>query len=300
MKVNLQLLNFFKFWIKIFTYATKTIIQKNESFSTLKPLILKISNEFTRIVSSLIPKIPDFESFAFDQQLLSVLLTSHFKTQMTTVIESTTKQESIRYAQFLSHFILPYQLELSSLDYSPNVTTGLYLQCVKRQNGHPADYMMQFPRPVTWLRLPERQIFCTNSESGTFDVKSKADFILANILENKDPEVKKTISRFKAIHRVEEVTIPAPWVVAVVATIIQTPKISRNLVCEQFLGNLIRMAVVLVAYVKEKMITNNTLSKEHTNEIQKMLKLVGSEDFSLVIAVANLFDEDIFKKFKRN
>lgn len=301
--ININNIEIFTSWINIFTTATKKIILKNEHFEGLNPIVDTVVEKFTRLSNSSIPMSLSFDPIACNQPFLSMLLTSHLRTQMTTVIESSSEKEALELSHFLSYFTLPYQKELSSFEFADNVTSGLFIQCVKRQPGHPSDYMILFSRPVTWVRLPERQILKPDPEDCKISInhQTRADFMKAALFDNNDPETKKTISRFKAEHKIIEVKTPAPWAIRTIALIIQTPKKTKKSICEKQFGSLIRIAVLLVLYTTDRLESTNStsLTKEQCNDLQRSLRIVNLEDFLMILSVAHLYDKDIFRKVGR-
>lgn len=299
-KNNSRLNNMLINWISILGISVRKVIEKGEQFSVLNDVVDKVKEMCSNILRVGIPAHENlgFDLNDYDQQLLSVLLTSFFKTQMTVVIETSDENEGKKYLRFLSNFLLPYQKEMTSIEMSKDVIPDLYLQCIEEQTSKPLDLMVQFSRPITWFKVDKKQvlIFSTN--------KSKQEcisyFELMNILYfgNSDQESKKKIVKYKSDRKAIEVNTSAQFINSFLSSLYQSSSYSYQRLCDNFLSSIVRLSVSFIAHVNEKLEFNkiSSLTKEQLIEIFKSLGLNYNEYMEIALSVAQIFDTDIYNK----
>jgi hypothetical protein len=98
-------------WVKVLATVSKSPLNNNQLLSNLDPVINQISDDILAVLIARIPVLPPIDICSCDSNLFARLLTAHFQTQMTVVVESAsdTSNQAQRIARFLSHFTFPYQ-----------------------------------------------------------------------------------------------------------------------------------------------------------------------------------------------
>ncbi|OHT00884.1 hypothetical protein TRFO_32358 [Tritrichomonas foetus] len=277
------------FWTKIFANCVKTTITKNEQLSSLRRIAERVSMECNNLISAGILELPPFNPSPADFYFYSILLTSHIQTQMRTVIESSSPKDAQTVASFLASFMIPFQLELSSLEHRQNPVSGFFLQCVERQKQSPEEHMITFQKPVTWLRLPERQILRTSDLNLIQTTENYT--ILIESTDRDDQEVKSQFTRIKNLYKVQQMTSPSHWALNTNLLLNQFPKLARKIVCEQQLAELLRTAFALISI-------QNGKPEKLTAPILKLLRIQTQDDAEMVLAIAKLYDHDIARQIR--
>ncbi|OHT16597.1 hypothetical protein TRFO_41708 [Tritrichomonas foetus] len=292
------------YWDKILSYCIKIVLARAEPFSILNPLIEKISNECTKLVTSQMPEINNFDLITFDSKFYEMALTAHLQTQMTTVIESTNSQEAINLAQFLSNFMLPIQKNFSTLEIQTHPVNGLFLQCVERQKSNPEDFLIKFSRPTTWIRLPEKQIYrlSENNLAGhsQFSIQFNQLFESIDFDEN---DRRKQLNKLKSQCKTITIQKSSEWATSMIAELAVIPKCVKYMFCEQQLNSLLRKALAFIAMKNERLEKNikngnNSLTKEQILEIQQILQIPENEDLLMIVSLARMYDENVYTQIK--
>jgi len=291
-------------WSKLIAKVAKLRLAKNFALKELDEVI-ELIDEDTKLVShsgiSLSTKISISES---DFYLYALLLTAHFHTQMTIVIESANSQaeHAQQIARFLAHFSLPYQRQMSSLDLLSHPSPHLYIQCVEQQSESVyADWMLSFDRPVTWVKLPERrdgQVKISQSKE-PLDVQRVCheNFVAARFVfksETEDGEMNRKFGEIREKFAVVDLAIPAPWTLARMKLLLNTPEDARSLFCEVELASIMRCAISLVAWAHDRLSSGMNESME--KDLQQALGLLGKADWDMVLALARLYSKDVAAK----
>lgn len=286
--------NFLLSWSYTLASSLKIVLNKKEPYSKLRQMIDKCAESITLASKAHIPQLSTFNLEPIDSQFLSNILTSHLQTQMTTVVECPTEDVALKYAKFLAHFTLPAQRAMSTLEFNPQPIPGLFLQICQRQTIPVEESLLRFDGPCTWVKVADRQIFRTlDSEAQKI---AHLEYILTTTVDPDDPDHKKRLSKLKSGYKVGQILNPAPWCTATVAVLNRVPKNVKNLVCEQQLSSIVRMAVALVSMTEDRT-KDSLLSPDQINEICRTLKLTGKDDLAIVVAVGQIFDKTLYRKF---
>jgi len=125
--------------------------------AALENLIFCISFPITKSLS--VFSLPSDLSSSSEQNFYATALSSHLQTQMTTIIEIEKNNDYLPLFAFLSKFLLPQQLALSSAEPHPLPVPGLFLQVTTTRPTVPFDTLMQFKRPWTWIHFTSAKLF---------------------------------------------------------------------------------------------------------------------------------------------
>jgi hypothetical protein len=295
-------------WSRIFTIVSKGLLLNSRPLKGLGDLINLISLDISTVSRVSISALPSFEISPNDAILYSRLLTAHFQTQMTIVIESANNmpEHSQQIACFLAHFSLPHQRRFSSLELLPKVSPHLFIQCVQPQGqGAYQDLMLLFDRPITWVQLPDRRdgpVKIYKSDV-TFEEHRalQEEFIRTKFVHRETGDeggLNKRLRDLRESLRIQDLIVPAPWCIVRVALLLETPENSRFLFCAEQLAGIVRTAVSLVAIIQTRggeMMGGGGDSQE--KELKTALRLVGAVDWEMVVALAKLFNKNIANKW---
>ena len=276
-------------------YTAKSTISSNSPLSKLDVLIQR-TNEVCQILSrSGVSKLPDIVVHPSDAAFFGLILTAHLTTHMNTVIESNNPEEAEKYGNFLAHFTLPNILQHACLDYLPAPVPGLSIQLVSKQPDTTEDFLLRFRSPTTLIRMPERLVIST--PSADTQERAHGDFMIANAIESGQRQIK--IAQLKMQYKNSLIQVkPAPWATATVAVMTQMPKNTHSLICRQQLNSIIGLSLAVIEFVDEKLSLSKSafLQPDEINDIIKTLKLTGKNDLSLIISVAQMFDQSLQRK----
>ncbi|OHT10403.1 hypothetical protein TRFO_20373 [Tritrichomonas foetus] len=286
-------------YMKIISDILRQSLIDKKSYSFLTPSIKAFTSNITQIVTCDIKNIPEYDYSEIDTSFLSLLLTSHLQTQMTTVIECQTQHEAKIIASFLAHFLMPTQREMSSLELHQKPIPGLFLQCVERQKTARNELMIKFQKPVTWVKLSDHTIEQTDIETqNLFEISQISSQYFFYSQTNTKSKVNQLFQKYKPV----QVKTPAPWACATIQYIIQSPNSTQNMICDLQMSAIIRTSIAYVALVgeKEKLLQNESVLPNSQKEIiAKTLRLIGIEDIKIVRSIACLFDKKIPLKYVR-
>jgi hypothetical protein len=288
------------YWCRVLSRASKHCLIANVQLNSLSPLIENIIGELAIVAQNSIPRAPAFEIIPADNRLNFLLLTAHFQSQMTTVIEAGATKGSpalaLKIGCFLAQFLLPFQRQLSSLALLPRPSRHLYLQLVEKQVRDRDEMILAFGKPVTWVMLTDRDdspVIIWRC-SGQEDQKLQDDYIEASVIGKlTGDDTSARIEELKRRTRKDPVVSPAPWATGTVTLINWVPKNARAAICEQQLGAMLRCAISIVAIVREKQVGSaGATVDQYEKEIQRALKLTGA-DWEMAFGVAQLYDRGI-------
>jgi hypothetical protein len=294
-------------WTRLLARVTKLRLGQNLPLPPIKDVIDVIAEDISIVARAGVRPSETVEIAPVDFYLYSLLLTAHFQTQMTIVIEAAAgrPEHAQQLARFLSNFALPYQLRLSMIDVLPSPSPHLYVQCVEQQsNLFYADLMLRFGRPVTWVKLPDRrdgQVKIYHSKE-TLDVQKACheQFIETEFVVKAASEDTDTNHKFAEIREkfgLVDFTAPAPWALARIALLLSLPDDARRLFCATELGAVMRSAISLVALAHDR--AAGGITEQTEREIQAALGLQGKGDWDMVLALARMYDKDIATKLSQ-
>jgi hypothetical protein len=293
-------------WSRVLTRVARGLIAQSCPLARLADVVDALAADVATVARASIARALPFELAPADLILYARLLTAHLQAQMTVVIEAAGNrpEHAQQLARFLSHFLLPHQRRFSTLEVLARPSAHLYVQCVEAQGqAHVQDQMLMFDRPVAWVRLPDRRdgpVKIQRSEAPLEEQRAcHEQFVDARFLQRADADdagLSKKIGEIRERAQVRDVTVPAPWCVARVALLLETPDDARRLFCAEQLAAIVRTAVALVALVHTRPGDGQPLGEPVEREIRAALRLVGSADWDMAVAVARLYDKDITAK----
>ena len=276
--------------------GAKFLVLRSKPLAKMQHLVEKCIDEIPKVLNAKVEGDYGKTVHTWNDQFLASVLTSHWQTQMSTIIESSNEAEAKRLLDFLMLFTLPYQQELSSDKTQQSPVPFLFVQMTERQMATPVEeHLLNMQKPCTWVRLPERQIY----QFETFERQKYDEYISLFLDEDNDP--KKRLSKLKV--QVKSFS-SSSTVVTKGLTLVSSSKMPL-LVCQQMLTSLVRTAITFIALVDEhlrnakssdntKLTPKNT--QERTIEIAKILKFDGKEDIKILQSAAELFDPLIYRK----
>jgi hypothetical protein len=293
-------------WSRILTIVAKGLLSNSRPLTDIQRIIDLISSDISVVSRVSIATGPPFDISPSDATLYARLLTAHFQTQMTTVIESSSAkpEHAQQLARFLAHFSLPHQRRFSSLELLPHASPHLYIQCIESQGQvQPHESMLMFDRPVTWVQLPDRRdghVRINKSEATPDQLRAWHEvFVRTQFVERELAEesgVNKRLGELRDRLKLQDLVVPAPWCVVRVALLLETPDNARFLFCAQQLAAIVRTAVALVAIVQTKGDEALASGDGAEKEMRAALRLVGAVDWEVAIALARMYDKDIAAK----
>ncbi|KAH0793857.1 hypothetical protein GPJ56_002279 [Histomonas meleagridis] len=182
----------------------------------------------------------------------------------------------------------------------PRIIPDLYLQCVKKQEMKPKDYMVLFSRPVTWVKFDEKKIYLyTPNISNSNSYYEIANFLM---FDNQDAVLKKKITKFKTEMKIKEMNGASEYVTSFINALCQAPKFMHNTFCENFMSSVVGQAVALLAQVNEKIEERKLefVDKKCLREIQSALRMRTKADMKIALSVAQIFNTDLHTKIRKN
>lgn len=225
----------------------------------------------------------DFSEIEFS--FLSILLTSHIQTQMTTIVECQNIKTAHSIATFLDRFLLPSQREMSSFEIRESPIPGLFLQFVHQQKNLRNKTIGLISRPTTWIRISDQSI----------------DQIIPNSnIANNTPNNVKQIS----------IKTPAPWVCKTVQLVQQAPVSMQKRICDIQMKDILWSATSYSIITQSKSQTQTQLLKPWTWQffgdkssdfsftVLGSSSLSNEEDIKLIASISQLFYPDIL--FSKN
>lgn len=273
--------------------GVKILVLKSKELGRLEPILTRSADHIERIIQC--KGITCEEIELTQDQFYASAVTSHWQTQMTTVIEATSVDDAKKLLRILSCFTLPYQLALSSDVFEAVPTPGLYLQIVERQTTPIEEHLAKCNGPCTWIRLPERQIY----QTPPVDIQKRIheEYLFTSLTSYLDEEVdvKRKVNKLKQQTKAN-FNSTSPFVSAGLATACNA-RVPRA-ICNQMLNSMVRNAVTFIALVNDFLRTNgiHLVKSERALEFLKTLGMKGKHDTPTILAIAGIFDPLIYKK----
>ncbi|OHT08458.1 hypothetical protein TRFO_23064 [Tritrichomonas foetus] len=270
---------------------------------SLTPKIQKVTDEVAGIINSgLLSTYPNTSIFnnaysnSSDIQFLSIALTAHLESQMTTVIEIDEKKncDNSPLFAFLSLFLLPSQKQLSSSKIRSNPIPGLFLQCVSPRSLLPIEILLKFNRPWTWIRVNKKQIFKSRdieTHKAAYNLYRDSVVLKPDI---KDEEIKARTQRCKKKDECYEEIKGTEWTLLTIKLLLKIPNHMIRTIANQKLNELLQKAVSLINatdYYLSK-IEGCFLQPNQVKEVCNSLN-ISEEEKELIIPLANIFDKQI-------
>ena len=282
-QINSRIFNQIKPLLSNFTEKTSNLILNKDNYDFLCNNFILIATEIQNLIFPIINKF-EINNFQFPKNFLSSILTSHFQTQMTTIIESSNINLSLELFSFLSKFLLISQKELSSNELSPIPLPGLFLQIVQNQDILPIDYLSKFERPWTWIRLNSFEVYQSP------DISIQNQIFLNSFYKNSQKNIK--ILKSNLIKLIK----PSLWSIQFIDKYISSPQYIQNFLCEQKLGNFIRNSMLIIELVSKFIKKNNLLTQDIVENIEKILNLNDKEEIKAIVSLAHFFDQQSYNK----
>jgi hypothetical protein len=293
-------------WNRILSRVTKSLIAQSRPLTRLTDVVNLIVTDLSTVSRVSIPSAPPFPLAPSDLRLYARLLTAHFQTQMTIVIEAASNkpEHAQQIAHFLSHFALPSQRRFSTFEIMSKPSPHLYLQVVEPQGQvQVQDLMLMFARPVTWVHLPDRRDGPVKIQKSDAPLEEQRacheQFIDVHFVQREDADeagINKKLGEIRERMQIRDVIVPAPWCIARVALLLETPDNARCFFCAEQLEAMVRTAIALVALVQMRPGDGQPLGEAVEKEIRSALRLVGNVDWDMAVAVARMYDKDIHAK----
>ena len=285
--------------LKLISLTIKHYLVNSKPIQSLNSIIVRTFDNLVRFTNQHISVPVNVFSTPSDIQFLSVLLTSHFETQMTTVIEGSDPAQCFQLASFLANFTLPEQLYHSTFEHLKRPIPGLHIQCIMRQMQDPIDMMITFPSSCTWIRLPEMIIAQTPGNDD--QIAASTEYLETSVLCHDHQEELKRLARIKKHYKITPKKDAAPWVIATMVMVSQANPQQRQKLCQLRLQNLLNIAKAAINLTHEIIQpTSKFLLFEKVKEIWEMLGLSGKEDMYLVACVGQILDPTIQGKLFTN
>ncbi|EAY11962.1 hypothetical protein TVAG_399680 [Trichomonas vaginalis G3] len=229
-----------------------------------------------------------------EYEFFSTVLTSHLSTQMTTIIECSNEKQAAPLLTFLSHFMLPYQLELSSTEIRDSIVQGLFLQCVKPQKDIPLADLALYQRPWTFVSLKSHTV----KQSPDWDSQRQTRVQLRQIhlvsLPSGASEASKKQSAIMAKYRPKIVAETSKWASESVKEIFAADSSIRSSLCAIRLSEIVHQSLAIIkmseALMNEKQ--QMFLGPDHVRLMNKTLDM-DDDDLKMAVGVATAFDPKI-------
>lgn len=274
----------------------KDVLTKGQLLFESTRYLTSIAHEINRLMTVGVEKPKDFFPFSTEKYstiFLSQCLQGHLVNEMRTVIEAPTQEEANFMFDFLSHFLLDFQLGFSSniLQNEPN--PDLCLQCVKSMGSIPLIKMLNFEKSYTWIRLSQKQVFT----SPPSDVQNKyfRAFNIYSLDETSETgkKLKKYIETYNVVLQ-KQMTFS----IDIVEYLLSVNVKARSIVCQHVMENIVMKSIILIDYINA--ITEKTQVSyiQHTQleHIMKTLDIEKPGHLNVVVAVANIFNKTIYNK----
>ena len=287
------------FWARQLVNATKHLLAKNESCEKMRPIVERAVEEILTLQHVGIKQLPKFLMDPQEIQFYSLILTAHLKAGMNTIFEVNQLSDCEKYFNFLTHFTIPEFLKYSSNDVRKQPHMHIHLQIVDKQNLPIEELLLQSPCERCIIRMPERQVVLTPNYQT--QVQANAEFMnirTANTLTD-DPETKKKNMKSRSIpYKCKAISNACNLAQTAVKLTDEVKTGTKYLICEQRLAVIVRNAVTLIALVDDFLSETNkeSVTQEQKEDLIKILKLKDKDDLEAIVAIAHIYDENIYTK----
>lgn len=282
------------------TMMVKSQILNERSFHDISIHIQRLSKEINRILNAGIA-IPNSINTAKlpHETMLAIALKSHISTQMVTIIEAPTQKKAKPLFDFLSHFLLPTQMNLSSNELFDEPVPGFFLQTVRPQGsvGLPMLKLLRFKRPWTWIRLTEETIYA----SPEIDIQRKY-YNAYNTFINTTPATHgaESYNRIKKYLETYKPHFPKPseWSTEFAHKLLSLPPTIAHIYCNQKMTEFLNKSTLLIEIV-QTMLSEGHKGYLHQSQITEAAEYIDADEDDLlpqVVALADIFDRTIFQK----
>jgi len=281
------------------SFVRNCIVHK-ESFAKIKNIIVGSANYMSNlinsgiIVSSSIPNLQGKEKVFY-----ASALSSHLQTQMTTIIEADNIEDALPIAHFLSNFMLPFQLSMSSYQHFDTPVRGLYLQCVKKVDQLPTESLKLFDRPWTWVRVQYNQVFHLVEFSHQAEISK--DFY-EKIRINTDLSSEDHVNlkqKYQKYYRQDIIKhISNPKSMEILNNILKTPVQLQQFMCQQIMREHIEKSLLFIEMIDRKLLVENNpfLGVNHIREISSKLGVLDIDGIRTLISFAQFFERRTFRR----
>lgn len=240
-------------------------------------------------ISRPLPKIIDIKSDEYE--FFSTVLTSHLSTQMTTVIECANEKQVAPLVAFLSHFMLPYQLEFSSAEIKDTIIQGMFLQCIKPQKDMPNLDLALYQRPWTYVNMKTKTV----KQSPDWDSQRQTRVQLRQVqLVTQHSESTKKQSAIMAKYRIKDINDTTKWSIETVKSIFSANEEIRDSLCSIRLSEIVHQSLSVIKLSETLMIEKEQkfLTPDHVRLMNETLSM-EENDLKMAVGVATAFDPKI-------
>ena len=282
------------------TSLVKACMQEIDfTFANLTPKIRSIAISCGFVLQSGIEK-PMFKlPNQSDIDFFAACLQSHLQTQMITVIETKDMKSAAPLFNLLAHFLLPEQMKFSLKELNAFPVPGMFLQCISPQDDIPYQELFQFSTPFTYIRLDERKVYASTN------------FILQNSIANEyaesilfavgisDNEVAIRMNKIKKQFDMKEVDETCDYIKDLFKSFYKVSEDYCYVLCQQKLAELVQRAVLAIE-ISTSMCTQTKKSylvQSQKDVISELLQNPGKEEMKMIISIAQMFDDTIYKRF---
>ena len=277
----------------------KSSLIKNNSLSNLNNLITIISITMISLLNSGITNPLNFEIPSNEIHFYSTCLSSHLQTQMTTIIETDSLEKSKNLIQFLTNFLLPFQLSLSSLLLYDFPIKGLFLQVVKTQDQLPLDSLKQFDRPWTWIRFSQKTVFTSNNFTHQISIfKEYKEKILMNP-DLPQEEINNLNIKFNKMYRQDIIKHnPSKWSTDFLSELNSSSQEFKFFYCEKLLRENLEKSLLLIELIDHKLNEEHIsfLISQQVQEIYNKLGIHNDDEIKVIVSFAQFFERRTFKR----
>lgn len=278
----------------------KSVLEKKDPIDYINPIVSTSTYHIRALLKSHIEKVPPMpQILPVDIPFFSAMLSSHFQTQMTTIIEASSEEVALPLFNFLAHFLLPYQFALSSPYLHKEPVRGLYLQCVKKCSELPKNLLFQFERSWTWVRADSQIVFQSPDIQRQQQVsKEYMTSIIFDSNASKE-DVENRLTKFKKVYKTDLATHDAErWTSIFIRKLPGASPVEQEFMCNMMVRNLIEKGMLLIELVDHYLNQSglNFLRNEQTTEITASLGITDKDELGAITAVAQLYDQRTFKR----
>ncbi|EAX95796.1 hypothetical protein TVAG_354080 [Trichomonas vaginalis G3] len=278
----------------------KAIIQKGDPIDYINPIVARSVHHIKALLESHIEKTPPMpQILQTDIPFYSAALSSHFQTQMTTIIEASSIEIAKPIFDFLSHFLLPYQFALSSPIMHNEPIRGLYLQCVRKCNELPKNLLFQFDRSWTWVRADSHIVFQSPNIYRQQQISREYMMSITFDSSASKEEIEARLTKFKKVYKTDLATHEAErWSSVFIRKLPNASPVEQEFLCNTMVRNLLEKGMLLIELVDHYLNETglNFLRAEQTTEITGCLGITDKDELGAITAVAQLYDQRTFKR----